>query len=96
VVRRDGSRASLPLDDDGMVPQRLGVPAARLAYVDVALTRELDAHIADIDAAAAEDAAGRARRRAAAQQDRDAVRARVRQIDQVLARSRTPAAEEGR
>jgi hypothetical protein len=59
--------------------------------------RELDAHIADIDAAAAEDAAGRARRRAAAQQDRDAVRARVRQIDDVLAqaRPRTPAAEEG-
>jgi Dynamin family len=38
VVRRDGSRASLPLDDDGMIPQRLGVPAGRVAYVDVTLT----------------------------------------------------------
>jgi dynamin family protein len=40
VVGRDGSRRSLPLDDDGMIPQRLGVPAARVAYVDVALTSE--------------------------------------------------------
>ena len=38
VVRRDGSRHSLPLDDEGMIPQRLGVPAARVAYVDVTLT----------------------------------------------------------
>src|SRR3984885_10748404 len=28
VVRRDGSRRSLPLDDSGMIPPRLGVPAA--------------------------------------------------------------------
>ena len=27
VVRRDGARVSLPLDEDGMIPQRLGVPA---------------------------------------------------------------------
>ena len=40
VVARDGRRHSLPLDDDGMIPQRLGVPAARVAYVDVALTSE--------------------------------------------------------
>jgi hypothetical protein len=40
VVCRDGSRNSLPLDDDGMIPQRLGVPAARVAYVDVMLTSE--------------------------------------------------------
>ena len=55
--------------------------------------RELDAHIADIDAAAAEDAAGRAHRRSKAQQDRDAVRARIRQVDEVLTRARalTPA-----
>jgi len=55
--------------------------------------RELDAHIADIDAAAAEDAAGRARRRAQAQQHRDAVRAHLKQADDVLARARalTPA-----
>src|SRR3954466_10863589 len=30
VVRRDGSRASLPLDAAGMVPQRLGVPLDRV------------------------------------------------------------------
>src|SRR3954451_6635701 len=40
VVGRDGARHSLPLDDDGMIPQRLGVPAGRVAYVDVALTSE--------------------------------------------------------
>jgi hypothetical protein len=40
VVGRDGRRHSLPLDDDGMIPRRLGVPAARVAYVDVALTSE--------------------------------------------------------
>jgi len=55
--------------------------------------RELDAHIADIDAAAAEDAAGRAGRRSQAQQDRDAIRTRIRQVDEVLvqARALTPA-----
>ncbi|OJF15469.1 dynamin family protein [Couchioplanes caeruleus] len=40
VVGRDGSRASLPLDDDGMIPQRLGMGAGRVAYVDVTLTSE--------------------------------------------------------
>ncbi|WP_284043636.1 dynamin family protein [Actinoplanes sp. M2I2] len=40
VVCRDGQRRSLPLDDDGMIPQRLGVPASRVAYVDVTLTSE--------------------------------------------------------
>jgi hypothetical protein len=55
--------------------------------------RELDAHIADLDAAAAEDAAGRARRRAQAQAERDGLRQRLRQADDVLARARalTPA-----
>src|SRR3954462_14186337 len=38
VVVRDGRRHSLPLDDDGMIPQRLGVPAGRVAYVAVGLT----------------------------------------------------------
>ena len=58
--------------------------------------RDLDAHIAEIDAAAAEDAAGRARRRAAAQQELDGVRARVRAVDAVLTRARalTPAPHE--
>ena len=50
--------------------------------------RDLDAHIAEIDAAAAEDAAGRARRRSAAQQELDGVRARVRAVDAVLTRAR--------
>ncbi|GGL12220.1 dynamin family protein [Mangrovihabitans endophyticus] len=40
VVGRDGSRRSLPLDDDGMIPGRLGVPASSVAYVDVALTTD--------------------------------------------------------
>ncbi|WP_433290918.1 dynamin family protein [Actinoplanes sp. CA-030573] len=40
VVCRDGQRRSLPLDDDGMIPQRLGVPLGRVAYVDVTLTSE--------------------------------------------------------
>ncbi|GAA4973854.1 dynamin family protein [Actinoplanes utahensis] len=55
--------------------------------------RELDALIAEIDAAAAEDAAGRARRRAAATKDRDAAAARLREADEALlrARSLTPA-----
>ena len=55
--------------------------------------RELDALIADIDAAAAEDAAGRATRRAAAVKDRDTAATRLRQADEALlrARSLTPA-----
>jgi hypothetical protein len=59
--------------------------------------RELDAHIADIDAAAAEDAAGRAKRRAQAQQDREQVRAKLKYTDDVLqrAKSLTPAPKEG-
>ncbi len=38
VVCRDGSRHSLPLDHDGMIPRRLGVSAGQVAYVDVTLT----------------------------------------------------------
>ncbi|BCJ35396.1 isoniazid inducible gene protein IniC [Actinocatenispora thailandica] len=40
VVRRDGSRASLPLDESGMIPQKLGVPRDEVAYVDVTLTSD--------------------------------------------------------
>lgn len=40
VVKRDGSRVSLPLDDAGMVPQKLGVPREQIAYVDVTLTSD--------------------------------------------------------
>ncbi|MGK5681510.1 dynamin family protein [Actinoplanes sp. URMC 104] len=50
--------------------------------------KDLDAHIAEIDAAAAEDAAGRAKRRAAAQQQLDGVRARLRALDAALTRAR--------
>jgi len=50
--------------------------------------RDLDAHIAEIDAAAAEDAAGRAKRRAAAQQELDGVRVKLRAADVALSRTR--------
>ena len=50
--------------------------------------RDLDAHLAEIDAAAAEDAAGRARRRQQAQTELDGVRRRARQVDDVLIRAR--------
>ncbi|MGH8791737.1 MAG: dynamin family protein [Stackebrandtia sp.] len=40
VVKRDGSRSSLPLDESGMVPQRLNVPREEIAYVDVTLTSD--------------------------------------------------------
>jgi hypothetical protein len=40
VVRRDGSRVSLPLGDDGMIPSRLGVPLSSVAFVDVTLTSD--------------------------------------------------------
>jgi hypothetical protein len=50
--------------------------------------RDLDAHIAEIDAAAAEDAAGRQKRRQAAQQELDGVRAKLRHLDDVLIRAR--------
>ncbi|HLL68742.1 MAG TPA: dynamin family protein [Micromonosporaceae bacterium] len=40
VVRRGGARISLPLDEAGMVPQRLGVPRDEIAYVDVTLTSD--------------------------------------------------------
>lgn len=45
VVRRDGSRVSLPLDESGMIPQRLGVPRADIAFVDVTLTSD---HLRDL------------------------------------------------
>jgi hypothetical protein len=40
VVAHDGRRRRLPLDDAGMIPQRLGVPRADISYVDVALTSD--------------------------------------------------------
>ena len=45
VVRKNGSRTSLPLDDAGMIPQRLGVARAEIGYVDVTLTSD---HLRDL------------------------------------------------
>jgi hypothetical protein len=50
--------------------------------------RQLDTHIAEIDQAMADDRASRTRRRQALQQERDALRGRVKQVDEVLARAR--------
>jgi hypothetical protein len=63
VVTRDGGRRSLPLDDDGMIPQRLGVPAGRVAYVDVTLTSEKlrDLTVVDTPGLASTDTAVSAR-----------------------------------
>lgn len=49
---------------------------------------QLDAHIAEIDKAMAEDKAGRARRRGVLQTEREALRARVKQVDEALVRAR--------
>jgi hypothetical protein len=59
VVCRDGSRSSLPLDPDGMIPQRLGVPAGRVAWVDVTLTSDKlrDLTVIDTPGLASTDAA---------------------------------------
>jgi hypothetical protein len=48
----------------------------------------LDAHIAEIDRAMAEDKAGRTRRKAALQAERETLRARIKQVDEVLLRAR--------
>src|SRR4051794_28381753 len=45
VVRKNGTRASLPLDEAGMIPQRLGVPRSEIGYVDVTLTSD---HLRDL------------------------------------------------
>ncbi|GGN87749.1 isoniazid inducible gene protein IniC [Actinoplanes lobatus] len=73
VVTRDGARHSLPLDEDGMVPARLGVPAARIAYVDVALTtdRLRDLTVVDTPGLSSTDTAGSARAEAAVGIDDD-------------------------
>ncbi|MFC6566627.1 dynamin family protein [Actinoplanes utahensis] len=73
VVTRDGGRHSLPLDDDGMVPARLGVPTARIAHVDVTLTsdRLRDLTVVDTPGLASTDTAGSARAEAAVGIDDD-------------------------
>ena len=45
VVKRNGARVSLPLDEAGMIPQRLGVARHDVAYVDVTLTSD---HLRDL------------------------------------------------
>ena len=64
VVRRDGTRASLPLDEAGMIPQRLGVPRNDIAYVDVTLTSDhlRDLTVIDTPGLASTNQAGRRRR----------------------------------
>jgi hypothetical protein len=59
--------------------------------------QQLDAHIANIDKAMAEDKAERGKRKAALSQDREAIRARIKQVDEVLVRVRqiAPAPAEG-
>ncbi len=50
--------------------------------------QQLDAHIAEIDKALANDKASRAKRKAALVQEREALRARIKQIDEILVRVR--------
>lgn len=40
VVRRDGNRVSLPLDPNGMLPQKINVPRNEVSYIDVTLSIE--------------------------------------------------------
>ena len=50
--------------------------------------QQLDAHIANIDKAMAEDKAERGKRKAALAQEREGLRARIKQLDEVLVRVR--------
>jgi hypothetical protein len=50
--------------------------------------QQLDAHIANIDKSLAEDKASRAKRKAALVQEREGLRARIKQLDEVLVRVR--------
>jgi hypothetical protein len=50
--------------------------------------QQLDAHISEIDKALADDKASRAKRKAALAQEREALRARIKQIDEILVRVR--------
>lgn len=51
--------------------------------------RQLDAHIAEIDQAMADDKASRTRRRQDLQRQREVLRGRIRQVDEVLVRARS-------
>src|SRR5262249_51374728 len=50
--------------------------------------QQLDAHIAEIDKSLADDKAERAKRKAALAQEREALRAKIKQVDEVLVRVR--------
>jgi len=50
--------------------------------------QQLDAHIAEIDKAMADDKASRAKRKASLAQEREALRGRIKQIDEILVRVR--------
>ena len=49
IVKRDGSRASMPLDESGMIPQRLPVPREETAFIDVTLTSDRLANLTVVD-----------------------------------------------
>jgi hypothetical protein len=40
VVKRDGTRVSLPLDESGMIPQKLTVPRQEIGFIDCTLTSD--------------------------------------------------------
>lgn len=40
VVKRDGTRVSHPLDESGMIPQKLNVPRQEISFVDCTLTSD--------------------------------------------------------
>ncbi|HEX2419269.1 MAG TPA: dynamin family protein [Micromonosporaceae bacterium] len=40
VVKRDGGRVSLPLDESGMIPQKLTVPRQEISFIDCTLTSD--------------------------------------------------------
>ena len=89
-LREVVSEARATLSDE--VAQRFtDLQYALTVALDDAVERRLarlDAHIADIDRALADDRAGRARRRAELVAQREALRARVTQVDEVLGRVR--------
>jgi GTPase SAR1 family protein len=40
VVKKDGTRVSHPLDESGMIPQKLNVPRGEISYIDCTLTSD--------------------------------------------------------
>lgn len=82
------ARATL---SDEIVHRFTDVQYALTLALDEAIDRRLqqvDAHIAEIDQAMADDKASRARRRQTLLHERETLRSRVKQVDEVLARAR--------